>query len=205
MLDSMRDETYSSFCHMYALANVVCCNIRYVYPESKNPSVKRNELNVIIYPRVKTENMASILWSHTTNTDLVNDWQPNRFVLLIPERLICVKPNKTQPIQRKCEITNFFTKILCVAVGLDNTAVNVEKKNSIMTRVLVKNKNIFINGCPRHIIHNTANKAVEQFSEVSGFDVEDFLVDLFHWFDKSSKRKVTSNFQLYIIDLAPSR
>ena len=27
MSDSMRDETYSSFCHMYALANVVCCNI----------------------------------------------------------------------------------------------------------------------------------------------------------------------------------
>ena len=65
MLDSMRDETYSSFRHMYALANVVCCNIRYVYLESKNPSVKQNELNVTIYPRVKTEIMASILWSHT--------------------------------------------------------------------------------------------------------------------------------------------
>ena len=40
MLDSMRDKTYSSFRHMYALANVVCCNIRSVYPESKNPFVK---------------------------------------------------------------------------------------------------------------------------------------------------------------------
>ena len=30
---------------------------------------------------------------------------------MIPERLIRVKPNKTQPIQRKCEITNFFAKI----------------------------------------------------------------------------------------------
>ena len=83
----------------------------------------------------------------------------------------------------------------CVSVGLDNTAVNVGKKNLIMTRVLAKNKTIFINGCPCHVIHNTANKAAEQFSEVSGFDVEDFLVDLFHWFDKSSKRKVTSHFQ----------
>ena len=164
-------------------------------PNQKTPSVKRNELNETIYPRVKTESAASILWPHTTNTDLVKDWQPNHFVLLIPERLIRVKPNKTQPIHRKCEITNFFAKIPCVAVGLDNTAVNVGKKNSIMTRVLAKNKNIFINGCPRHIIHNTANKAVEQFSEVSGFDVEDFLVDLFHWFNKSSKIKVTSNFQ----------
>ena len=84
----------------------------------------------------------------------------------------------------------------CVVVGLDNTAVNVGKINSIRTRALAKNKNIFINGCPCQIIHNTTNKAAERFSEVSRFDVKDFLVDLFHWFDKSSKRKVTSNFQL---------
>ena len=71
----------------------------------------------------------------------------------------------------------------CVAIGLDNTAVDVRKKNSMMIRVLAKNKNIFINGCPCHIIHNTANKAAERFSEVSRFDVEDFFVDLFHWFD----------------------
>ena len=36
----------------------------------------------------------------------------------------------------------------CVVIGLDNTAVNVGKKNSIMTQVLAKNKNIFIDGCP---------------------------------------------------------
>ena len=84
----------------------------------------------------------------------------------------------------------------CVAVGLDNTAVNVGKKNAIVTGVLAKNKNIFTNVCPCHIIHITPNKAAERFSEVPRFDVEDFLVDLFHWFDKSSKRKVTSNFQL---------
>ena len=81
MLDSMRDKTYSSFRHMYALANVVCCNIRFVYPESKNPFVKRNDLNVTISPRVKTENTASIIWSHTADTDLENDWQQNHFVL----------------------------------------------------------------------------------------------------------------------------
>ena len=110
MLDSIRDKTYSSFRHMYALANVVCCNIRYVYPESKNPFVKQNNLNVTISPRVKTENTASVLWSHTTNTDLENDWQPNHFVLLIPERLIRVKPNETQPIQRKRDIATFSLK-----------------------------------------------------------------------------------------------
>ena len=96
---------------MYALANVVGRNIRSFYPESKNPFVKRNDLNVTISPRVNTENTASILWSHTRDTDLENDWLPNHFVLLIPERLIRVKPNKTQPIRRKCDITNFFDKI----------------------------------------------------------------------------------------------
>ena len=40
ILDSIWDETCSSFRHMYALANVVCCNIRSVYPESKIPFVK---------------------------------------------------------------------------------------------------------------------------------------------------------------------
>ena len=54
---------------------------------------------------------------------------------------------------------------------------------------------MFINGGPCHMIRNTGNKATKRFSEVSGFDVEDFLVDLFHWFDESSKRKGTSNFQ----------
>ena len=85
ILDSMRDETNSSFRHMYALANVVCCNIRSLYPESKNPFIKRNDLNETISLQVKTENTASILWSHSTDTDLENDWQPNHFVLLITE------------------------------------------------------------------------------------------------------------------------
>ena len=34
----------------------------------------------------------------------------------------------------------------CVAVWLGNTAVNAGKQNSVMTRVLAENKNIFITG-----------------------------------------------------------
>ena len=69
-------------------------------------------------------------------------------------------------------------------------------------------------GCPCHIIHNTAQKASQAFCSVSdgtcslisatlyiasnysykraqitGFDVDDFLVDLYFYFDKSTKRK----------------
>ena len=97
MLDSMTVETSSSFRHMYALADVVCCNIRSVYPESSSP-------------RVKAENTVSILWSHTTDTDLENNWQPNHFVVLFPEQVIPVKTNETQPMQRKCNIQTFSIK-----------------------------------------------------------------------------------------------
>ena len=52
------------------------------------------------------------MWSNTAKTDLENNWRPNHFVLLIPERLIRVKPKETQPIQRKYNITNFFDRAL---------------------------------------------------------------------------------------------
>lgn len=39
-------------------------------------------------------------------------------------------------------------------------------------------------------MHNTTSKASEKFTEVVGFDVEDFLVDIYYWFDKSTKLQV---------------
>ena len=67
----------------------------------------------------------------------------------------------------------------CVAMLLDNTSVNLERKNSIMTRVLNINPTIYINGCPCHIVHNTASKASAKFTEIVGFEVEDFLVNIY--------------------------
>ena len=78
----------------------------------------------------------------------------------------------------------------CVVAGLGNTAVNVGKKNSIMTRVLAKNKNIFINGCRCHIIHNTANKAAERFSEVSVLMLKILLLTCFTGLIKASKERL---------------
>ncbi|XP_033096708.1 uncharacterized protein LOC117100983, partial [Anneissia japonica] len=46
-------------------------------------------------------------------------------------------------------------------------------------------------GCQCHIIHNTAGKAGETFHRVTGFSVDDMLVDIFYWFDKSTKRKAS--------------
>lgn len=39
------------------------------------------------------------------------------------------------------------------------------------------------------MVHNTVTKAAETFQSITGFDVEDMLVDLFYWFDESTKRK----------------
>ncbi len=77
----------------------------------------------------------------------------------------------------------------CTAVGVDNTSVNIGVRNSIKVRVLARNPSVYFNGCPCHIFHNAAQKGAEKFSILSGFDVEEFTVDLFYWFDKSTKRK----------------
>ena len=69
----------------------------------------------------------------------------------------------------------------CVSVGLDNTSVNLGRRNSIMTRVHEKNPALFFNGC---LCHFVASKAGDAYNQITGFDVEDFCVDIFYWFDK---------------------
>lgn len=55
----------------------------------------------------------------------------------------------------------------CVGISLDNTSVNMGCRNSVKVRVLQKNPAIYINGCPCHIVHNTAEKAGDAFVKVS--------------------------------------
>lgn len=77
----------------------------------------------------------------------------------------------------------------CVAVGVDNTNVNMGNRHSIKTMVQEKNPDVFFNGCQCHVVHNTSAAAASAFTEATGFDVSDILVDLYYWFDHSSKRK----------------
>lgn len=63
--------------------------------------------------------------------------------------------------------------------SVDNTNVNVGKSNSIKSRILNKNPNVFFMGRPCHIVHNTASKAMTDFGSICNFDTEDFCVDLF--------------------------
>ena len=52
-----------------------------------------------------------------------------------------------------------------------------------------KNESCFIGGCPCHLAHIAANNANDAFSQHTGRNVEDVVVNLFYWFDKISKRK----------------
>jgi len=75
---------------------------------------------------------------------------------------------------------------MCTACSVDNTSLNLGRRNSIKTHVLHENPSTYFVGCPCHMVYNTATKAAEA---ETGFDVEDLLVDLYYWFDKSTKRK----------------
>ena len=76
-----------------------------------------------------------------------------------------------------------------IGLGIDNKNVNIENCNSLKTRVLRKNAQVVIAGCPYHILHNVAGKDSEAFAAVSKFDLENHCVNVFHWFGKSTKRK----------------
>ena len=78
----------------------------------------------------------------------------------------------------------------CVGFGGDNTSVNVGMHYSYITHVKQNNNSCYFMGwCTCYLVHNIACHASEAFQESSGFDVEDFCVDMFYWFDKSTKRK----------------
>lgn len=78
---------------------------------------------------------------------------------------------------------------MCTALGVDNTSVNIGVHNSLKSRVLQRNKAIYVNGCPCHIIHNGAQKGGQCYCASSKFDAEEFLIDLYFWFEHSTKRK----------------
>ncbi len=77
----------------------------------------------------------------------------------------------------------------CIALSVDNAAVNIGSRRSIKTMVIGKNSAIYIHGCPCHICHNGAKKGQSAFARVTNFDVEDMMVDLYYWFKYSQGRK----------------
>ena len=77
----------------------------------------------------------------------------------------------------------------CVCLSVNNTDIMIGKNNSIASRFLERNENVFIADCPCHLAHIAASNSHAAFSEYNGINIEDVMVDLFYWFDKSTKRK----------------
>ena len=77
----------------------------------------------------------------------------------------------------------------CLAIGVDNRNANIGDHNSIKSRAIQKNSTIIMSGCVCHNLHNATCKAGSLFSNITSSEIEDYCVDLYHWFDKSSKRK----------------
>ena len=77
----------------------------------------------------------------------------------------------------------------CVSLSIDNTNTMIGRNDSVASRFVNKNPEIFVAGCPCHLAHIAASHANDSFSEILGFNVEDVCIDCFYWFDKSSKRK----------------
>ena len=77
----------------------------------------------------------------------------------------------------------------CVSLSAENASTMVWKRNSLASHFKDKNSEIFISGSPCILAYIAASHANDAFSEVLGLNVENSCIDIFYWFDKSSKRK----------------
>ena len=67
----------------------------------------------------------------------------------------------------------------------DTTNVMIGKHNSILSRIKQRQPNVFSQGCVCHL----SNLCLLAGVKALPIDIDDFFVDLFYYFDKSSKRK----------------
>ena len=72
----------------------------------------------------------------------------------------------------------------CIGVSVDNTSVNLGKRNSIMTRVKQKNAASYFMGCPCHILHNTCIKVAEVFAKVMKIVLKLLTFVIINWHRK---------------------
>ena len=73
----------------------------------------------------------------------------------------------------------------CMSFGADNAMVMQGLKEGTAGYINKKNSAVYVLGCPCHLIHLAAEKAAAQLP----VPIEELLVDVFFYLDKSSKRK----------------
>lgn len=73
----------------------------------------------------------------------------------------------------------------CIAFGCDNASVMTGKHKGVAAFIKKENSHVQIQGCPCHLLHLAAKAGNSQLS----INAEEVLIDLFYYFDKSSKRR----------------
>ena len=85
-----------------------------------------------------------------------------------------------------------YTHVLGVPGQYESVALMLSHKmdfNCCANRDSFRKSITYISGCACHILHNTSSKAATAFATTTGFDIEELVVDVTYWFDKSTKRK----------------
>ena len=72
----------------------------------------------------------------------------------------------------------------CIAFGSDNASVMTGNKKGVIAFIERKQPSIYLSGCPLHLVHIAAKKAAGCLPPV-----DDVLVDIYDYFNKSDKRK----------------
>ena len=67
--------------------------------------------------------------------------------------------------------------------------VMIGKNNSFLSWCRQRNPDIFVNGCPCHLVHIAASNGHDSFAKVIGANIEDLHIDLYYRFERSTKRK----------------
>ena len=87
---STRNGVGASILHLFAICNVVKMIVNSIYPKATNPYVNRDVHNQMLFPLCQIyypenlDGMISILWTHSSNTNL-RGWRPNHFVQCFPD------------------------------------------------------------------------------------------------------------------------
>ena len=73
----------------------------------------------------------------------------------------------------------------CISLGADNAPVMSGKDKGVYGLLLKKNPKLFMSGCVCHLIH----KAAEKGASCLPISVDQLLIDVYYYLDKSSKRQ----------------
>lgn len=97
---------------------------------------------------------------------------------------ICAGENIFNLIKSELESRN-IPWANCIAFGTDNAANMTGQHKGVIAFLKRKNDSMFLAGCCLHLIHLAAKKG----SGALPVSVDDVLVDIYYFFDKSDKRQ----------------